>query len=77
MVGVKPGDLIRYASFPHTELHDGGGIGLVIDEEYTRGKDSTMGVVNVMWGMDRGLSYPAGSVCWEYVDELEVINESR
>ena len=74
MVVLKSGDLIRYAAFPHTELHDKG-VGLVIDEEYTRGKDSSIGVVNVMWSMDRGSSYPAGSVCWEYVDELEVINE--
>jgi hypothetical protein len=71
---VKSGDLIRYTAFPHTELHNSGGVGLVVDEVYTRGKDSTLDVVDVIWSMDRGLSYPAGTVCWEYVDELEVIN---
>ena len=70
---MKIGDLARYKPFPPTELHRSGLIGLVISNPYTRGADSSLHVVDVIWNMDRGLSYPAGTVSWDYIDELEVI----
>ena len=81
---MKPGYLVRYSPFPHEELHKSGMIGLVVSEPYDTGpfflgsdaKDEAHGI-DVVWGSDRGRLYPAGIVCQEFVDELEVINESR
>ncbi len=68
------GDIVRYAPFPHKELHKSGITGLVISEAYVEKATRGMHLIDVMWGNDRGLSYPAGCVCQEFVNELEVIN---
>ena len=78
---IKPGDIVRYSPYPHVELHSSGMTGLVLskprvlEDERDRFADPPV-VIDVIWNMDRGLMYPAGTVCWEYIDELEVINES-
>ena len=78
MVVVKPGSLVRYKKFPHQTLHSSGMIGLVLSEpQCVSVNDPTLVTVDVIWSMDRGLSYPAGTVSWDYVDELEVVRESR
>ena len=74
---MKPGDIVRYAISPHQELHTSGMIGLVISEAYmpeaSLDFDPSEMLVDVVWNMDRGLLYPAGTICWEYRDELEVV----
>lgn len=71
---MKPGDIVRYSAYPHYELHMSGMTGLVLSEP--RVQEDQYGdlvSVDVMWNSDRGLLYPAGTITWEYVDELEVI----
>ena len=71
-----PGDLVRYSLYPHYELHMSGMIGLVVSGSYVPKEPEwveSIPVVDVIWNTDRGLSYPAGAVSWDYVDELEII----
>ena len=73
---MKVGDLVRYRKFPHEELHDSGLLGLVLSESYVLDEPGWVDyapVVDVMWNGDRGSSYPAGTVSWDYVDEIEVV----
>ena len=75
---MKSGDLVKYSAYPHYELHMSGMVGLVISEAYVLndpGWVETSPVVDVVWNADRGISYPAGTVSWDYVDELEPVNE--
>ena len=75
---MKPGSLVRYSAYPHYELHMSGMLGLVVSESYVPkepGWVESIPVVDVIWNKDRGLSYPAGTVSWDYVEELEVICE--
>lgn len=75
---IKSGSLVKYAPFPHEELHDSGMVGLAISEPYRI--DARIDfctdeiLVDVIWSKDRGASYPAGSVCWEYLQELELVD---
>ena len=71
---MKPGDIVRYSAYPHYELHMSGMTGLVLSEPHVQ-EDQYGGLVSVdvMWSADRGLLYPSGTITWEYVDELEVI----
>ena len=62
-----------YSAFPHKELHESGLVGLAISEPYLQRAHRDLYIVDVVWGNDRGTLYPAGSVCQEWVDELEVI----
>ena len=77
---MKVGDLVKYRENPHESLQHLVGIvtGLIRGRYHDR-YDQTGGVLNmvwVMWGHDRpqGLS---GALLEEWIDELEVINESR
>ena len=71
---MKPGDIVRYSAYPHYELHMTGMTGLVLSEPYVQEDQyGDLVSVDVMWNADRGLLYPAGTITWEYVDELEVI----
>ena len=70
---MKPGDIVRYAPFPHEELHKSGMTGLVISEAYVEKPTRGLHLVDVVWGNDRGSAYPAGIICQEFVDELEVV----
>jgi hypothetical protein len=73
---MKVGDLVRYKKFPHEKLHNSGMSGLIISETYILDEPGWVDaspVVDIMWNMDRGLSYPSGTVSWDYVDELEVV----
>ena len=72
---VKAGDLVRYSKFPHEELHMSGIIGLVIRDQYRHESaySTEAKIVDVIWNKDRGSSYPAGTICWEFPDELELI----
>ena len=74
---MKVGDLVKYAPFPHKELHNSGVIGLVASEPYVDHGIGEMHLIDIMWATDRGTAYPAGCICQEYVDELEIVNESR
>jgi len=71
---IKEGDLIRYKEFPHEELHKSRMTGLVVSESYTDRRRMDLHLIDVVWGNDRGRSYPAGIVCQEFVDELEVVD---
>ena len=69
---MKVGDLVKYRRYPHESLQHL--LGLVVDIEdedsgYVRG-------ISVIWNQDRNRG-PANTAMFEYVDELEVINESR
>jgi len=74
---VKVGDLVKYAPFPHEELHKSGMTGLITSEPYVDGGIGDLHLVDIMWTGDRGTGYPAGCICQEYVDELELISEGR
>jgi hypothetical protein len=75
---MKVGDLVKYAPFPHEELHKSGMTGLVASEPYAdRGLGIDLHLIDIIWGRDRGAAYPAGCICQEYVDELELISETR
>ena len=74
---MKVGDLVKYAPFPHEELHKSGMTGLVTSEPYVDRGIGDMHLIDIMWARDRGRYHPAGCVCQEYVDELEVASESR
>tara|TARA_B100000508_G_scaffold102027_1_gene80439 strand:+ start:142 stop:369 length:228 start_codon:yes stop_codon:yes gene_type:complete len=74
---MKIGSLVRYKEFPHKKLHKSGMVGLVLSESYIpaeAGWVETSHVVDIMWNMDRGISIPAGAICWDYVDELEPVH---
>ena len=75
---MKTGDLIRFAKFPHTELHKSDLSGLIVDGPYVRAETMSLHVVDVMWNrmrpQTRGQSI---SITWEYVDELEIVSEGR
>ena len=71
---MKVGDIVRYSPFPHEELHKSGMARLVVSEPYVAYcAGSAAHGVDVVWGNDRGRSYPAGTVCQEFVDELETL----
>ena len=81
MASLKPGSLVKYSSYPHCELHNSNLVGLVISEAYmpeaSLDFDPSEMLVDVIWNIDRGLLYPAGTICWEYPDELELVRENR
>ena len=66
---MKVGDLVKYKSFPHKELSDSSLVGLVIE----RNTFLYLEKVLVKWNRPR----PQGKSLWEYLDELELVNESR
>ena len=71
---MKVGNLVRYSLYPHYELHKSGMTGLVLSEIYVEKRTRDLHLVDVVWGSDRP-EYPAGTVCHEFVDELEVLDE--
>ena len=81
MDSLKPGNLVKYSSYPHRELHNSNLVGLVITDAYmpeaSLDFDPSEMLIDVIWNMDRGLSYPAGTICWEYPSELELVCENR
>ena len=73
---MKIGDLVRYKKFPHEELHEAGIVGLVISEPYEHSiyKDMECAIqVDVWWDRKRSPSWGEDYFCWEYVDEIEVV----
>lgn len=67
---MKPGDLVKYAVFPHEELSKSPLMGLILEADTFLYLEK----VFVMWNQSR----PQGDhAMWEYVDELEIISESR
>lgn len=70
---MKKGVLVRYAPFPHVELHESGMIGVTISEVYVEKPTRDLHLIDVVWGNDRGSSYPSGTICQEFVDELEIV----
>ena len=74
---MKIGDLIRFAKFPHTELHESDLSGLIIDGPYVRAEKMPLHVVDVLWSQMRPQTRGAAiAITWEYVDELEIIREN-
>lgn len=75
---MKTGDIVQYAPYPHKDLHKSGITGLIIDGPYLRAEQMKLHVVDVMWSKTRPLGCELGShISWEYIDELEVLYESR
>ena len=73
---MKPGDIVRYAIFPHEELHFSGMTGLILSKPYVQGtlhRDHLV-CVDVMWSEKRSSSWGGLNITWDYVDELEVVN---
>ena len=71
---MKVGDLIKYSEFPHRELqHLVGIVAALSSDQYDRDE---LDMVWVMWGHDRPQG-PRGSLLEEFIDDLEVISESR
>ena len=72
---MKPGDIVRYAIFPHEDLHFSGMTGLILSKPYVqechRGDIVT---IDVMWSEERSSSWGGLNITWDYVDELEVVS---
>tara|TARA_B100000427_G_C15237693_1_gene476290 strand:+ start:439 stop:660 length:222 start_codon:yes stop_codon:yes gene_type:complete len=70
---MKPGNLVRYKAWPHEELHNSGMVGIVLSEPYAQ---KTWGnvQVDVWWDRPRSPAWGNHDVCWEFFDELEVVN---
>jgi len=68
---LKPGCLVKYSEYPHYELSNSGIVGLVVSKPYEMQK---LPVIDVIWSSDRGLLYPAGTISWEFVEEIEEIS---
>jgi len=66
---VKIGDLVKYRPFPHKELSASCLVGLVIEKETFLYLEKVL----VKWNRPR----PQGKSLWEYIDELELVNEGR
>ncbi len=75
---MKTGDLVKFSKFPHTALHKSDLSGLIIDGPYVRAEKMPLHVVDVMWNQMRPQTRGNPiAITWEYVDELELISESR
>ena len=74
---MKPGDIVRYAIFPHEELHFSGMTGLILSKPYVQGTRhrECLVCVDVMWSEERSSSWGGLNITWDYVDELEVVDE--
>jgi len=71
---LKPGDIVRYAIFPHEDLHFSGMTGLVLSKPYVAdGHRGDIVTIDVMWSEERSSSWGGLNIAWEYVDELEVL----
>ena len=68
---MKVGDLVKYKRYPHESLQHL--LGLVED---TEGSDPHVRGICVVWNQDRNRG-PANTIMFEYIDELEVVSESR
>ena len=66
---MKVGDLVKYRSFPHKELSESSLVGLVVERDTFLYLEKAF----VRWNRPR----PQGKLLWEYLDELEIIGESR
>ena len=67
---MKVGDLVKYTALSHKELSESSLVGLVMEVETFLFLEK----VHVRWNSPR----PQGEkLLWEYIDELEVISESR
>jgi len=77
-MSLKAGDLVRFAPWPHEELHRSGMIGLVIREPYEF-VDSTVSdpVVDAMWSAERSHITNKLGIGWDYVSDLEVISKNE
>ena len=73
---MKPGDIVRYAIFPHEDLHFSGMTGLILSKPYVQeGHPEAIVTIDVMWSEERSSSWGGLNITWDYVDELEVIEK--
>ena len=77
---IKLGDLVRYRDWPHTELFESGLVGLAVSNSYDH-LSSDLQVIDVLWGGERSPAWTEPnalglSITWDFVDEIECINES-
>ena len=70
---MKVGDIVRYKSFPHEELHKSGMTGLAISDPYISKSTGGFHLIDVMWSERRSPSWDNSNIAWEYVDELEIV----
>ena len=72
---MKPGDIVRYAIFPHEELHFSGMTGLVLSKPYVQeGHRGDVVIIDVMWSEERSSIWGGLNITCDYVDELEVVS---
>jgi hypothetical protein len=72
---MKIGDLVRYKVYPHSALRHMLGLVENLETESASNYRGLRGVY-VVWNQDRNRG-PANTIMWEFVDELEVIDEGR
>ena len=73
---MKVGDIVRYRIFPHEELHFSGMTGLVLSKPYVQEDQyGDMVSVDVMWSEERSSSWGGLNITWDFIEELEVIDE--
>ena len=71
---MKTGDIVRYAIFPHEELHFSGMTGLVLSEPYVQEDQyGDLVTVDVMWSEERSSSWGGLNITWDFIEELEVL----
>ena len=72
---MKPGDIVRYAIFPHEELHFSGMTGLVLSKpKILEDRYGDLVTVDVMWSEVRIPADNNLNILRDAVDELEIIN---
>ena len=73
---MKPGDIVRYAIFPHEDLHFSGMTGLILSKPYVQeGHRGDIVTIDVMWSEERSSVWGGINITWDYVDELEVVKD--
>ena len=75
---MKPGDIVRYSAYPHYELHMSGMTGLVLSEPHVQEDQyGDLVSVDVMWSEERSSSWGGLNITWDFIEELEVIEDAN
>ena len=77
---IVQGDLVRYRPWPHTKLFESGLVGLAVSSVYDH-RSNDLQVIDILWGGERSPAWTEPdvlglSITWDFVDEIECINES-
>lgn len=72
---MKVGDLVRYKLYPHAGLFESSMTGVILSAPYKNTHiDHPEMIIDVVWSNTR--LQAIGGITWDYVGELEVVNEA-